>query len=89
MAYFERMRDAVSEPFSPEIIRQRTKAGWQMVAIEWRRELPNAEAPKEGEFDEDVPYGLRLSDDCRRLTDVISSGHANGSTQTLAVGGGR
>jgi hypothetical protein len=38
-----------------------------MVAIEWRRELPDAEAPAEGEFDEDVPYGLRVSDDCKRL----------------------
>jgi len=67
MAYFERMRDAVSEPFSTDIIRQRAAAGWQMVAIEWRRELPDAEAPAKGNFDEDVPYGLRVSDDCRRL----------------------
>lgn len=67
MAYFERMRDIVSEPFSPEVIRQRTAAGWQMVAIEWRRELPDAEAPAAGEFDEDIPYGLRISSDCRRL----------------------
>jgi hypothetical protein len=67
MPYFERMRDVVSEPFSPEVIRQRTSAGWQMVAIEWRRELPDTEAPAEREFDEDVPYGLRVSDDCRRL----------------------
>ncbi|HTW79212.1 MAG TPA: recombinase family protein [Terracidiphilus sp.] len=67
MPYFERMRDVLSEPFSPEVIRQRTTAGWQMVAIEWRRELPDSEAPTEREFDEDVPYGLRVSDDCRRL----------------------
>ena len=67
MAYFERMRDVVSEPFSPDVIRQRTTAGWQMVAIEWKRELPDAEAPTEREFEEDVPYGLRVSDDCRRL----------------------
>jgi hypothetical protein len=67
MAYFERMRDIVSEPFSSDIIRQRTAAGWQMAAIEWRRELPDAEAPAGGAFDEDVPYGLRVSDDCKRL----------------------
>jgi len=67
MAYFERMRDTVSEPFSPDLIRQRTAAGWQMVAIEWHRELPDAEAPAEGQFDEDIPYGLRVSDDCKRL----------------------
>jgi hypothetical protein len=38
-----------------------------MVSIEWRRELPDSEAPSEGAFSEDIPYGLRISDDCRRL----------------------
>ena len=67
MAYFERIKDVVSSPFSPDIIRQRTAAGWQMVSIEWRRELPDGEAPAGGAFDEDIPYGLRISDDCQRL----------------------
>lgn len=68
MAYFERVRDVISEPFSPEIIRQRTSAGWQMVSIEWRRELPDQEAPTEGGvFSEDIPYGLKISEDCMRL----------------------
>ncbi len=67
MAYFERMRDVVSEPFSPEIIRQRAAAGWQMVSIEWRRELLDSETPPERGFNEDIPYGLRISADCLRL----------------------
>jgi hypothetical protein len=67
MAHFERIRDVISGPFSPEIIRQRTTAGWQMVSIEWRRELPDSESPTEGAFSEDIPYGLRISDDCQRL----------------------
>lgn len=67
MACFERMRDILSEPFSPEIIRRRAAAGWQMVAIEWRRELPDSEAPPERAFSNDIPYGLRISDDCQRL----------------------
>jgi hypothetical protein len=72
MANFERIRDIVSEPFGPEMIRRRAEAGWEMVAIEWRRalpgrELPDIEAPTESEFDEDIPYGLRISDDCMRL----------------------
>ncbi|HVN94160.1 MAG TPA: recombinase family protein [Terracidiphilus sp.] len=65
MGYFERIRDIVSEPASPEILRRRAEAGWQMVAIEWRRELPPGEAPSEGEFE--VPYGLRISSDCMQL----------------------
>jgi hypothetical protein len=67
MAYFERVRDVVSGPFSPEVIQQRTAAGWQMVSIEWRRELPDSEAPPEGGFSEAIPYGLRISEDCKRL----------------------
>jgi hypothetical protein len=38
-----------------------------LVSIEWRRELPGVEAPSEGAFSEDIPYGLRISDDCQRL----------------------
>jgi len=66
MAYFERMRDVIHGPLRQDLLRQRTDAGWQVVSIEWRRELPG-NAP-EGTIDtEDVPYGLRLSDDCLRL----------------------
>jgi hypothetical protein len=67
MPQFERIRDVMSGPFSPEIIKQRTSTGWQMVSIEWHRELPDSEAPTEGAFNEDIPYGLRISDDCQRL----------------------
>ena len=67
MAYFERVRDVVSGPFSPDVIQQRMTAGWQMVSIEWRRELPDSEAPPEGAFAEDIPYGLHISMDCKRL----------------------
>jgi hypothetical protein len=67
MAHFERIRDVISGPFDSEVIRQRTAAGWQLVSIEWRRELPESESPTEGAFSEDIPYGLRISDDCQRL----------------------
>jgi hypothetical protein len=67
LAYFERIRDVLSEPFSPDVIRQRTAGGWQMVSIEWRRELPDSETPPEGAFSEAIPYGLRISEDCKRL----------------------
>jgi hypothetical protein len=67
MAYFERIRDVVSEPFSSDVIRQRTAAGWQMVSIDWRRELPDSETPSDGAFSEAIPFGLRISEDCKRL----------------------
>jgi hypothetical protein len=67
MAHFERIRDVISGPFAPSLIQQRTAAGWQLVSIEWRRELPGSEAPTEGAYQEEIPYGLRISDDCQRL----------------------
>ncbi|MGB6133945.1 MAG: recombinase family protein [Acidobacteriaceae bacterium] len=67
MAHFERIRDVISGPFSEETLRQRNAAGWQIVSIEWRRELPDSEKPVEGAWPEDIPYGLRISDDCQRL----------------------
>ena len=57
MAHFERIRDVISGPFSPEVMKQRSAAGWQLVSIEWRRELPESEAPSPGAFSEDIPYG--------------------------------
>ncbi len=67
MAYFERMRDVLHGPVSEAVMRERAAAGWQLVALEWRRELPDSEAPTEGAYREDIPYGLRISDDCQRL----------------------
>jgi hypothetical protein len=29
--------------------------------------LPESETPTQGAFSEDIPYGLRISDDCQRL----------------------
>ena len=67
VAHFERIRDVISGPFNSEIIGQRTAAGWQLVSIKWRRELPPMEALTEGAFSQDIPYGLRISDECQRL----------------------
>jgi hypothetical protein len=67
MPHFERIRDIVSGPFSLDVLAQRAASGWQMVSIEWRRELPDSETPSEGAYDEDIPYGLRISDDGLRL----------------------
>ena len=67
MANFERIRDVISGPLSPAIMQERIANGWQLVSMEWRRELPGDDAPSEGAFNEDIPYGLRISEDCTRL----------------------
>ena len=67
MAYIERMRDMMTGPLLEEIVRQRVAAGWQLVSVEWRRELPDTEQPTEGAYPEEIPYGLRIAEDCKRL----------------------
>jgi len=55
MARVERLRELLSGPPDPERIKQRTAAGWQLVALEWERRI-TGEGP-EPETMEDVPLG--------------------------------
>ena len=67
MAYFERSREAITGPLSLEAIRERMAAGWQMVSIEWQRELAETETSQEGALAEETPYGLRIAADSKQL----------------------
>ncbi|HLY62318.1 MAG TPA: hypothetical protein VKV95_16370 [Terriglobia bacterium] len=68
MAKVERIRELLKEPISPEYLKQRTEAGWKPVAVEWQREVDTAEAPP-GTLVEDVPFGLRIAENCERLVE--------------------
>ncbi len=63
----ERVREVLSKPLAPEYIRQRTEAGWKLVALEWEREAEAGE--KQPPRMEDVPYGLRVGDDGAHLVE--------------------
>jgi len=65
MAPIERMRELLSGPPDPERMKQRTAAGWQLVALEWERRTSGQGL--EPETTEDVPYGLRVAPDCHVL----------------------
>src|SRR6185437_2387482 len=58
----ERVRDFMSAAPSADYFREKTAEGWRLLAIEWARgaEVPAALA-------EEVPFGLRVASDCRRL----------------------
>lgn len=66
MARIERIREVVTGPVDPEQWKQKTEAGWKLVALEWRREI-EGEEPEQSIIMEDVPYGLRVASDCNRL----------------------
>lgn len=68
MARLERIREAVTAPVDAEHIRQKAEAGWRLVALEWQREITGEEAEPETLI-QDVPYGLRVSNDCLHLSE--------------------
>ena len=65
MAKIERIREVVTGSVDLDYVRQKTEAGWKLVAMEWRRELPGDDS--QAVLVEEIPYGLRVAGDCSRL----------------------
>lgn len=66
MAKIERIREVVTGSVDVEYMRQKTEAGWKLVALEWRREIEGEDTAQQVVVEE-VPYGLRVAADCSRL----------------------
>src|SRR5947209_20099053 len=66
MAKVERIREVITGSVDIDFVRRKTEAGWKLVAMEWRHEIPGDEA-KEAVLIEEIPYGLRVAADCSRL----------------------
>lgn len=70
MSDVERLRQPVSAFPSDEDILKRVKEGWRMVAVEWERPaMAVSKAPETGAPPKqiEVPFGLKVSSDCRYL----------------------
>ena len=65
MAKDERVREVLSSPPTAEYWRQKAEEGWRAVAVEWQRETDGADSTRLPR--EEVPYGLRVADDCLYL----------------------
>ncbi len=64
----ERIREALTTLPTLEYFQQRIQMGWRPAVVEWEREIH----PETGEpqpFKEEIPYGLRVSDDCKGLVE--------------------
>ena len=59
----ERLRQAVSGSVEGIDLKQQAEQGWKLVAVEWEREVESAE----DELPSDIPFGLRVSTDTKRL----------------------
>ena len=61
----ERWREPITEVPSAEAAKSRMADGWKPVAIEWERTVHEAREASAGT--RPIPYGLRISPDCRHL----------------------
>jgi hypothetical protein len=66
MAKVERIRELIRVSVGPEYFKEKTEAGWKLVAVEWQREIEGG-LQEPHTFVEDVPFGLRVAADCQHL----------------------
>jgi len=66
MARIERFRDVLTATPTAEYWRQRTDSGWRLIAVEWERDVSGEEAGRQDTVEE-IPYGLKIAEDCLRL----------------------
>jgi len=69
MKRIEWFRETLSSIPTADNLRERQAAGWRPVAIEWEREvevpLPGHVSP--AQVKGEIPYGLRIAEDCKHL----------------------
>ncbi len=65
MARIERIREAVEGLPNSAHLAKMAEAGWSLVALEWQRAIESGEPA--GKLFEEVPYGLRVANDCSHL----------------------
>jgi hypothetical protein len=61
----ERIREILKTVPTPDYMKSKLEEGWRPVAIEWERST--SDAAKGGILRHEVPYGLRVSEDCHQL----------------------
>jgi hypothetical protein len=75
----ERTHETVNGLPSLEFLTQRVQSGWKLVGLEWERDAPAGDAASSPQpaasgvtagWTEEIPYGLRVSDDCSRLEEA-------------------
>jgi len=66
MPNIERVRESVEGSLDPEYVKQRERAGWRLVAVEWQRELAEA-ALEPAPRVEETPFGVRVAGDGEHL----------------------
>jgi hypothetical protein len=66
MAKTERIREAFDRPLDLSYLRERERAGWRLVGVEWEREVEGEDAGVPRALEE-APFGSQVSQDCQHL----------------------
>jgi len=69
MARKERIREAVGGLPTLDHLVERAEAGWKLVALEWEREAAVTPLDQNERLVEEIPYGLKVADDCSGLVE--------------------
>jgi hypothetical protein len=72
MAQKERIRETMGGLPTLEHLVERVESGWKLSAIEWEREAAVTQDALPERVIEEIPYGLRVADDCSGLVESQS-----------------
>jgi hypothetical protein len=75
MARIERIREVLTGPLTPAYMDKKSSEGWTPVAIVWERQSEGGK-PEPANITEQVPYGLKISEDCMNLEQDIQEKEA-------------
>jgi hypothetical protein len=76
MARVERMREVLAAPLTESYIGQKSGEGWKPVVVVWERQVDGEAQPGPANITEEVPYGLKISEDCLVLEQDIQEKEA-------------
>src|SRR5215472_6007702 len=70
MPRVERIREVLTGALTPAYLDQKAREGWEPVVVVWERTVEGGK-PESANITEQVPYGLKISEDCLQLEQDI------------------
>ena len=65
----EHIRETITGLPTLEHLLERVEGGWKLVALEWERAAADAPLAATQSVVEEIPYGLKVADDCAGLVE--------------------
>ena len=75
MPRVERIRDFLPGPLTAEYIDKKAGEGWKPVVVIWERQVEGGKL-ESANVTEQIPYGLKISEDCMQLEQDIQEKEA-------------